>query len=64
LIPDYACQRRGIEQGEPPCQVVPGAAIDAAIGTLLVEAVTPLALEMTLTVQDELSLILFIGPVR
>lgn len=54
LIPDYACQRRGIEQGEPPCQIVPGAAVDAAIGALLVEAVTPLALEMTLAVQDEL----------
>jgi DNA invertase Pin-like site-specific DNA recombinase/stress-induced morphogen len=54
LVPDYACQRRGIERGEPPCQVVPGADVDAAIGALLIEAVTPLALEVTLAVQDEL----------
>lgn len=54
LVPDYACQRRGIEYGEPPCQLIPGGDVDAAIGTLLTEVVTPFALEVTLAVQEEL----------
>jgi DNA invertase Pin-like site-specific DNA recombinase len=53
-LPDYVCQSEHIEQGGPLCQQVPGAALDAAIGALLVEAVTPLALEVALTVQQEL----------
>jgi len=54
LIPDYVCQREGIEHGEPVCQHIPGAAIDEAIGNLLVEAVTPITLEVALAVQQEL----------
>ncbi|MGH2928331.1 MAG: recombinase family protein, partial [Solirubrobacteraceae bacterium] len=30
LTPDYLCQRQGIAQGEPPCQRIPGACVDAA----------------------------------
>jgi hypothetical protein len=48
------CQRRGIEHGEPICQYVPGENVDASIGRLLVDAVSPLALEVALTVQQEL----------
>src|SRR6516164_2029112 len=54
LVPDYVCQREGIEQGEPICQHIPGAAIDEAIGDILVEAVTPITLEVALAVQKEL----------
>jgi hypothetical protein len=54
LVPDYVCQREGIEHGEPVCQHIPGAAIDEAIGNLLVEAVTPITLEVALAVQQEL----------
>ena len=54
LLPTYACQRRGIEKGEPACQVIPGQHIDTAVGRLLLDAVTPMALEVTLTVQREL----------
>lgn len=54
LIPDYVCQREGIEHGEPICQHIPGAAIDEAIGNILVEAVTPVTLEVALAVQQEL----------
>jgi len=54
LIPDYVCQREGIEHGEPICQHIPGAAIDEAIGNILVEAVTPITLEVALAVQQEL----------
>ena len=52
--PEYACQRRGIEHGEPRCQTIPGTALDEAVGELLVELVTPLTLEVALGVQQEL----------
>ena len=54
LIPEYVCQRDGIEKAEPICQRMIGHGLDLAIGDLLVESVTPLALEVTLAVQDEL----------
>ena len=54
LIPDYVCQREGIEHGEPICQHIPGAAIDEVVGNVLVEAVTPITLEVALAVQQEL----------
>lgn len=53
--PSYVCQRRGIENGEAICQSIVGATLDAEIGKLLVELVTPLSLEVALAVQDELA---------
>ena len=53
-IPDYECYRHTQQRGEPPCQVIYGAGIDTAIGKLLVEAVSPLALEVALSVQQEI----------
>ncbi len=56
LVPDYMCQRKTIEQAaRRACQVIPGANLDQAIGELLVEAVTPMALEVALAVQQELT---------
>jgi hypothetical protein len=54
LHPDYLCQREGIEHAEPICQHVPGASIDEAVGNILVEALTPITLEVALSVQQEL----------
>ena len=54
-IPEYVCQRVAIAHGGFPCQRVPGAGTDKAIGELLVEAVTPLALGVALSVQEELN---------
>jgi DNA invertase Pin-like site-specific DNA recombinase len=54
LEPDYVCQREGIEHAEPICQQIPGAGIDRLIGNLLVEAVSPMTLDVALTVQHEL----------
>ncbi len=54
LFPDYVCQREGIEHGQPICQHIPGSNIDEAVGDLLVEAVTPVTLEVALAVQQEL----------
>lgn len=53
-VPDYMCQRRGIETGQPICQLVNGGPVDEAIGKLLVDAVTPVTLEVALAVQKEL----------
>jgi hypothetical protein len=54
LAPTYVCQRDGIEHGERICQSVRGAELDAAIGTLLLEMMTPVTLEVALAVQQEL----------
>jgi DNA invertase Pin-like site-specific DNA recombinase len=54
LLPTYCCQRQGIARAEPICQSIPGQHLDEAVGRLLVESVTPMALEATLTVQQQL----------
>jgi len=54
IVPDSLCQHKRIEQGEPPCQRIPGSGLDRAIGALLGERVTPEALAMTIAVQDEI----------
>ena len=54
LVPEYVCQHDGIEHALSICQRVVGDHIDHAVGQLLVESVTPLALEVTLSVQQEL----------
>jgi DNA invertase Pin-like site-specific DNA recombinase len=54
LVPLYICQESVVRRGGPVCQSVPGKIVDAAIGTLLVELMTPLTLEVTLSVQREL----------
>jgi len=51
--PIYVCQRRGIKESVPICQIVYGATVDRAIGELLLETMTPEALEMALDVQTE-----------
>ena len=55
LSPNYLCQREGIERGTPICQDVPGAGVDETIGDLLIATMTPVALEVALTVQNELA---------
>jgi len=53
-IPMYVCQRAGIETAQRICQSIPGQGIDVAIGKLLVERLTPDAVELSLAVQDEI----------
>ncbi len=55
-LPDYVCQQVRIQRAGPTCQHIPGAGIDKAIGKLLVEMVTPAALEVALRVEQELDL--------
>jgi hypothetical protein len=54
LVPEYVCQRDGVEHVISICQRVMGDQVDNAIGQLLLESVTPLALEVTVHVQQEL----------
>jgi hypothetical protein len=54
IVPDYLCQHKSIEQGERPCQRIPGSDLDRVIGELLIERVTPETVALTIAVQDEL----------
>lgn len=54
-VPEYVCQAAGIRHGAPICQRIPGAGVDARIGALLVETLTPVALQAALAVSDELA---------
>jgi hypothetical protein len=53
-VPDYLCAHKSIQQGERPCQRLPGSDLDRAIGVLLGERVTPEAVALTIAVQDEI----------
>lgn len=53
--PVYICQRDGIEHSRAPCQTIPGANVDQAIAELLLDMVAPMALDVALAVQNELS---------
>jgi DNA invertase Pin-like site-specific DNA recombinase len=53
-VPDYQCMRSCIDDGGPRCQTIPGGVVDHAVGDLLIDTLTPHALEVALTVQAEL----------
>lgn len=55
IVPNYVCFGRGRDFGDPACQSIVGTEIDAAVGKLLVEAVTPMALELAFAVQQEIT---------
>jgi len=54
LLPDYQCVIQTIQTADSPCQKIPGASIDAAIGELLLGSMTPMALEVALAVWQEI----------
>jgi DNA invertase Pin-like site-specific DNA recombinase len=53
-VPVYVCQREGIARARPSCQTIPGAGLDDAVAQVVLEAVTPAALDVALEVFDEL----------
>jgi len=53
-VPWYHCARGPLQRGSQKCQAIPGRGIDEAISQLLVEVVNPMALEVALSVQQEL----------
>ena len=55
-VPSYWCGRRPLQRGgTSPCQTVHGGALDAAIAGIVIEAMTPIAIEAALGVQQELA---------
>ncbi len=54
LVPRYVCQREATEHGGRICQSISGLGIDEAVGGLLLEILTPCALEVAMAVQQEL----------
>jgi DNA invertase Pin-like site-specific DNA recombinase len=55
-VPDYLCQKEGIEHGRPLCQSINGEQIDKSISGLLIQTVTPMALDVALAVQQEIQI--------
>ncbi|MBI2527760.1 MAG: recombinase family protein [Candidatus Rokubacteria bacterium] len=53
-VPRYVCQLPRLQRGEPLCQSVAGRDLDQTIGELLIETMTPLSLDLALSVGDEL----------
>ena len=54
-ITNYVCFGRGKLFGDPSCQSMLGTEIDAAVGTLVVESITPMALDLALAIQQEIA---------
>ena len=52
--PWYYCARGPAERASENCQQIPGGGIDETISRLVVEVMSPMALEVALSVQDEL----------
>jgi DNA invertase Pin-like site-specific DNA recombinase len=52
--PEYRCHAEAIQAGSGRCQTIPGAGVDQALAQLLLDTLTPLALEVALTVQAEI----------
>jgi len=52
-VPDYVCQKDGIEHGKPICQSINGEQIDKVIAELLIQTMTPMTLDIALAVQQE-----------
>jgi DNA invertase Pin-like site-specific DNA recombinase len=53
-LPTYLCQRDGIDHARPICTAIPGHTLDEHIGQLLLDTLTPLAVEAALQVSAEL----------
>lgn len=53
-VPDYVCQKQCVEHAKEVCQQIPGGGVDEAVGELLINSLTPLALETALNVQEEI----------
>jgi DNA invertase Pin-like site-specific DNA recombinase len=54
IVPNYVCQEDSVRVGARICQRVPGAVVDQAINTLLLELMTPMTVEVALAVQQEI----------
>jgi DNA invertase Pin-like site-specific DNA recombinase/DNA-binding transcriptional MerR regulator len=55
LAPDYSCQREGIATATPVCQNICGADVDTAVANLVLATLTPLAIDVAMSVSDEIA---------
>jgi len=55
LVPDYACQRQGINTAAQICQTVCGTGVDAAVAALALDTLTPLAIDVAFAVTDQIT---------
>jgi hypothetical protein len=55
LFPDYRCMTNAIQDGERVCERLPGKAVDRAVTRLLLDTLTPLAVDAALKVTDQLT---------
>jgi DNA invertase Pin-like site-specific DNA recombinase len=53
-LPTCLCQRDGISNARPICAAIPGHTLDEHVGQLLIDTLTPLAVEAALQVSAEL----------
>jgi len=54
MFPQYICQKRSVEHGEKVCQSINGKGVDEKISSILLDTVTPFAMEVSISVQEEL----------
>ncbi len=54
LVPDYVCQRQAVETATKHCQYVLGDPVDDLISKMLVEMVTPVSLDVSMRVFEEI----------
>jgi len=54
LVPSYGCWRSAQHPTAASCSAIPGAALDAAVGNLLLDSLTPMAVEVALAVEQEI----------
>jgi len=55
LYPEYRCQKEHVEEGDDKCcQRLLGAGLDAAIAQLLLDRLTPLSIETSIQIHEEL----------
>jgi len=55
LVPDYACQREGINTATQIRQTVCGSGVDTAVAALALDTLTPLAIDVAFAVTDQIT---------
>jgi hypothetical protein len=55
LEPYYIGTENAVRRADKPCQSVRGSAIDDAIGAWILDSLTPVAIELTLAIEDEIA---------
>ncbi len=54
VSPLYTCMHESVKSGLPVCQNISGSSVDAAIANVVLAAITPMAIDAALAVQEEL----------